>query len=106
MSFYKNLYYSSENIEKIYTLNVIRDKLKFYLKKDIPFEHIQDNQVNEILKNNSEVFFLMDKFHHREIFFNNKKCKQIYLSYPEWVMKIKIGNWQKRSKVWSMFKCN
>lgn len=36
---------------------------------------------------------------------NRKECELHYLSYPKWVLNLNIGNWLKRSEVWSLFRC-
>jgi phosphatidylinositol glycan class B len=37
----------------------------------------------------------------------DKRCELLYLSYPLWAIKyLNIGGWVKRSRVWSLFKCN
>lgn len=41
-------------------------------------------------------------------FFNFKaksNCENLFLAYPQWLLKFNIGNWMSRSRVWSLFYC-
>lgn len=108
LDFYKHLYNKKENISTIYSLNVVRDKLDFYLKAPLTFNHV-DN-IEEAFKRLKESqkygYILTDKINDYRSLLENKNCKLDYTSYPSWILKFNPFNWQERSKLWSMFYCN
>jgi GPI mannosyltransferase 3 len=105
--FYKSLYQMDPPLEKLYTLGVFRDQLKFYLKR--PIEQIvmtEHGKINALINTHDTAsWFLMDKYQDIKFFKEQKNCVQHYSSYPDWMVRIHFHNWPKRSKIWSLFSC-
>ncbi|GAB4016867.1 MAG: hypothetical protein Fur0010_16980 [Bdellovibrio sp.] len=36
---------------------------------------------------------------------SQSNCDLLFSSYPEWILNFNIGNWIKRSRIWSLFNC-
>lgn len=96
IGFYKHVY---EN--KIYDLSYLDTpprQFPFYLEKPIEYSKVDsDALTGKVLTTN---------FKQRQELLSQKECHLLYSSYPEWVFKIEIGNWKKRSKVWNIWNCN
>jgi len=109
IKFYKHLYYKNELIDHIYSLNVVRDQLHFYQKNDIIITHIESpSEVSSIVKHalkGKTLWFLADKLTDRSIFQNIRECKLDYSAYPDFVFKFNFFNWMKRSKIWTLYRC-
>ncbi len=93
IDFYKFLYSSPSKINKIYTLNVIRDQLYFYQNRKIEFKHVESQQSIQ----DQKFYLLSDRlFKH--------SCEVVYRSYPEWIIGI-LKKYSKKSKVWTLVLC-
>jgi phosphatidylinositol glycan class B len=104
LPFYKYLYKMDGKIEKLYTLNVVKDKLRIYLKTNIPFEHIPSTEtVPKILGQQKSAWFLMNRFHHIKEFEGMKNCTKKYMTYSDWVLKYE--KYASRSKIWALYHC-
>ena len=101
---YKFLY-KNESIEKLYTYNNLqRDKLRVYLKNNIPFVHIQGEQeFQRALKQNKKSYFLVEKIKDFDLF-ESQACEILYSTYPNWFTQ-KFKKHLQRSKVWSIYLC-
>lgn len=104
---YKYIYYSNENIDKIYTLGVFRDQLRFYLKKPFLQIEVNLNQVEKLIeeKNNETTWILTDKLDQREKIISHNNCQEKFFSYPQWILGLDIKNLMRKSKMWSLIKC-
>lgn len=104
IGFYKFIY-SKKTILKVYTLNIVRDKLRVYLPTDIPFQHVkEDSEVVSLIKDGESSWFLMNKVSDIENFEKITECNLEYLTYPKWVLN--YSKYFKRSKIWAMYNCN
>ena len=108
IGFYKHLYHHKNEISGIYTLNLVRDQLRFYQKRDIVLTHVEDrNNIHGIIEESvGNLWFLTDKIADRGIFEKTGVCSLDYSSFPEWMFKFNIDNWMKRSKIWTLYKCS
>jgi len=96
IGFYKHVY--ENKIESLSYLDSPPRQFPFYLQKDIDYSKANfDALTGNILTTN---------FSQREQLLTKKACTILYSSYPEWAFKINIGNWKKRSKVWTIWDCN
>jgi phosphatidylinositol glycan class B len=96
IGFYKHVY--ENKIDRLSYLDSAPRQFPFYLHKDIEYSKANlDALTGNVLTTN---------FTQREQLLSKKDCKPLYSSYPEWVFKINIGNWKKRSKVWSIWDCS
>tara|TARA_R110002072_G_scaffold1989_2_gene16383 strand:+ start:97226 stop:98734 length:1509 start_codon:yes stop_codon:yes gene_type:complete len=101
---YKFLY-QNDYIDKLYTYdNLQRDKLRIYLKNNIPFEYIQgEEKFSEVLKENDRSWFLVEKIKDFDLFEKND-CKALYTTYPDWFTQ-KFKKYLQRSKAWNIYQC-
>lgn len=107
IGYYRHIYQKKERIDKIYTLGVYRDQLKFYLKSPIELVVSEKKEdVLKVLKSEKGVkWFLADRSFHRGIFMNRPNCHLDYLSYPKWILDSGFSNQLKKLKVWSLYRC-
>jgi phosphatidylinositol glycan class B len=105
--FYKHLYNSQDDINKIYTISVFRDQMVFYLKRPIAYEHVPELEKypNIIESSDVPVWILTNSFSQYRFFSSLPNCTIDYRSHPEWLLKYEIGKWPKRSKVWMLYRC-
>jgi len=107
IKYYHYLYSLDSAPDKIITLGVFRDQLKFYLKKPLQEVIMEDReQVKQLLqtKQNLPLWFLTDKLEDMQIFEDTSKCKLQFSLYPEWSLQF-IKKYLKSSKVWILYFC-
>lgn len=101
IGFYKFLYHYEKPISKIYTMNLVRDQLKFYQKRPIEMIYVEENHP---LPSGVDFHVLSEKLTNREEILARPNCKLVYSSYPDWVVEL-LSKYRKRSKLWSLIHC-
>ncbi|MBT3584070.1 MAG: hypothetical protein HN509_04125 [Halobacteriovoraceae bacterium] len=104
IKFYKHLYYKEEVVNRITTLNLIRDQMFFYQKNDIKMTYQKDYQKAVDQIDHSVQWILTDQLAHVESLRQLSYCREDYLSYPEFVVEL-MKTYSKRSKVWGLYRC-
>ena len=61
-------------------------------------EYITKNSIKSALMLNEEISFSGG--------ISNYNLKRVYCTYPDWVLQFNFNNWQKRSRVWSLWELN
>lgn len=106
IKFYKHVYSKVVPIEKMYTLRIFKDQLRFYLKKPIDWVPATNlSKVDSLISGNQDSWFLTNNFQDIQLMRGKKECKEDYIAYPDWVFKLNFGNWMKRSKIWALYHC-
>jgi phosphatidylinositol glycan class B len=105
INIYKFLYKNGEKIDELYTFNNLqRDILKVYLKKETPFIHItKETEIESAISKSKQSWFLVEKIKDFN-YFENRNCSAQYSTYPKWFTDT-FSKWLKRSKAWSIYKC-
>lgn len=106
IEFYKYLYNKKESTPVIYTMNRVIDQLKFYQKEPIEMIHLDSmSEAEELIKTGEKLYFLTDRISEAQKFDAYNSCEVEFSTYPKWLTKTfpKIA---KRSKAWSLTKCN
>jgi len=97
-------YISKEKVQSFYAHNenpyqMVGLKMNFYHPKGLDIK---------IFKEDPKVYNGKYFFRSGQKYFelsNNKNCRLEYLSYPKFALNFNIGNWIKRSRVWSLWDC-
>jgi phosphatidylinositol glycan class B len=100
ITFYRDLYNSGFTSKVIYTSDVVRDPMWFYMRDPFDFKLLQKPEFIEKMSSESGLYFsndyeLQDKL--------TKECEIIHQTYPQWVLDIK-PNFIKM-KYWGLYNC-
>ena len=101
ISFYKELYYSKYKPKIIFTSDVIRDPMWFYMKSPFEYKLLKNEKFKEAFQSQKGFFFSNNHQLQAEL---SKKCKAIYQTYPQWI----LDNKPKfiKMKYWGLYYCN
>ena len=78
--------------------------IHWYRKKDLEISVWRDEKE---IPQDKDVFVFYKKGANLLSNLENKSCELKFSAYPTWMVKhLNIGGWVKRSRVWSIFKCN
>ena len=95
----KKLYAQDEN-----PYSMVGVPIHWYRKKDLEISVWRDEKE---IPQDKDVFVFYKKGANLLSNLENKSCELKFSAYPTWMVKhLNIGGWVKRSRVWSIFKCN
>lgn len=100
IGFYKDLYYSGLTPKVIYTSDVVRDPMWFYMRKPFEFKLLKSEDFKKSLKSIEGLYFSNDHELQAKL---SRKCDVIHQTYPQWVLNLKPKFI--KMKYWGLYKC-
>lgn len=100
IGFYKDLYSSGHTPKVIYTSDVVRDPMWFYMKEPFEFKLLQKSVFRESFKVTSGFYFSNDHDLQAEL---SKSCEVIHQTYPQWILDVKPSFI--KMKYWGLYNC-
>lgn len=105
ITFYKDLYQSGLTPKVIYTSDVVRDPMWFYMREPFEFELLQKPDFTQRMNTESGLYFSNDHELQEELHDKlSQKCDVIHQTYPQWVLDIKPRFI--KMKYWGLYNCN
>jgi len=100
ISFYKDLYNTGQEPQVIYTSDIVRDPMWFYMRKPFSFQILAEE---DFLTKSKEVngYFFSNNHKLQEALANS--CKVTHQSYPQWALDMKPSFI--KMKFWGLYFC-
>jgi phosphatidylinositol glycan class B len=95
-----NLNFFGENPYTMLGLNI-----NFYKKKDLQLISVKDLDTELSKERSKKAYYFFPKGHYLAKVAKYPQCQMTFITYPRWALKVNIGNWVGRSRVWSVFEC-
>lgn len=106
VSFYEHLYYKKEKHSIIYTFSPYEDFVKFYRKYDIEYKMISEKDIDEIISNKNEPYFIATTSFQKEQLLKFSQCKIDYALLPTWLTNSGFIKNSLKFKKWNFISCS
>lgn len=101
IGFYKDLYYSGLTPKVIYTSDVVRDPMWFYMREPFEFKLLDEIAFKEAIQKTPGLYFSNNHNLQDDL---AKRCQVVHGTYPQWVLDLKPSFI--KMKYWGLYNCN
>jgi hypothetical protein len=103
--FFKYLYDRKNPVSVIHVFSFYEDNSKFYLKNDVNYTLIRENELPSKMKDKGPIYFLTKNLVEQELVLKYKECQVGFSLYPQWIYKIYFIKKRRTFRSWSFIEC-
>jgi phosphatidylinositol glycan class B len=103
--FFKYLYENEIPVEKVFVFSEFEDNSKFYLKNDIKYIVLKNDEVMSQIHADKRTYFLTKNLIERDFVLNDKSCRTSFTLYPEWIYDLEFIKKRRTFRSWSFVEC-
>jgi phosphatidylinositol glycan class B len=103
--FFKYLYEKEIPVENVFVFSEFEDNSKFYLKNNIKYIVVKNDDVMAQTHAAKRTYFLTKSLRERELVLNNNNCRTDFTLYPEWIYDLEFIKKRRTFRSWSFVEC-
>jgi hypothetical protein len=92
-------------VEKVFVFSEFEDNSKFYLKNDIKYIVLKNDEVMSQIHADKRTYFLTKNLIERDFVLNDKSCRTSFTLYPEWIYDLEFIKKRRTFRSWSFVEC-
>ena len=103
--YFKYLYVREVPVHRVYVFSPFEDNSKFYLKNDIEYSVVKNDEVVAKVHSEKHTYFLTRNILERDLVLVEKNCHTAFTLYPQWIYDLDFIKKRRTFRSWSFIEC-